>query len=41
MIRLSQANRRQHRLAWCDAIMVAAALEAECDKLYSEDFPQG
>lgn len=27
----------KHRLAWYDSLIVAAALEANCDTLYSED----
>jgi predicted nucleic acid-binding protein len=30
-----------HRLAWYDSLIVAAALEANCDTLYSEDFQHG
>ena len=30
-----------HRLPWYDALIVAAALEAECAVLYSEDFQDG
>ena len=33
--------RDKHRLAWYDSIIVASALEAQCDKLYSEDFQHG
>jgi predicted nucleic acid-binding protein len=29
------------RLAWCDSLVVAAALEAQCDVLYSEDLQHG
>ena len=29
------------RLAWYDSIMVASALEGQCDTLYSEDFQHG
>src|SRR5262245_37617487 len=32
---------RQHRLEWFDSIIIAAALEGECDVLYSEDFQHG
>ncbi|HEY7837932.1 MAG TPA: PIN domain-containing protein [Terriglobales bacterium] len=32
---------RDHRLPWCDALIVAAAQEAECGILYSEDFQHG
>jgi predicted nucleic acid-binding protein len=31
----------KHRLAWYDSIIVAAALEGQCDTLYSEDFQHG
>ena len=31
----------KHRLAWYDSIIVASALEGECETLYSEDFQQG
>jgi predicted nucleic acid-binding protein len=31
----------RHRTSWWDALVVAAALEAECDVLYSEDFNAG
>jgi predicted nucleic acid-binding protein len=30
--------RARYRLQWYDSLVVAAALEAECEKLYSEDF---
>jgi predicted nucleic acid-binding protein len=36
---LSIATR--HRLHLCDAVIVAAAIEAECETLYSEDFQSG
>lgn len=29
------------RLAWYDSLIVAAAIEAQCDTLYSEDFQHG
>jgi predicted nucleic acid-binding protein len=29
------------RLAWYDSVMVASAIEGECDVLYSEDFQDG
>lgn len=32
---------RDHRLAFYDALIVAAALEAGCDTLYSEDMQHG
>ena len=31
----------KHRLAWYDSIIIASALEGDCDTLYSEDFQQG
>src|SRR5258708_39557711 len=31
----------QHGVSWYDALIVAAALEAQCDVLYSEDFQHG
>jgi predicted nucleic acid-binding protein len=31
----------KHRLAWYDSLIVAAALEGQCDRLYSEDFQHG
>jgi predicted nucleic acid-binding protein len=31
----------KHRLNWYDSIIVAAALEARCETLYSEDFHDG
>ena len=31
----------KHRLAWYDSLIVAAALEGGCDRLYSEDFQHG
>lgn len=31
----------EHRLAWYDALIVAAALEAECAVIYSEDLQHG
>src|SRR5260221_12683305 len=31
----------QHGVSWYDALLVAAALEAQCDVLYSEDFQHG
>jgi len=30
-----------HRLAWYDSLIVAAALEGECETLYSEDLQHG
>jgi predicted nucleic acid-binding protein len=33
--------RTRFKLAWYDALIVASALEAECDVLYSEDFQHG
>jgi predicted nucleic acid-binding protein len=29
------------RLAWCDSLIVASAIEGQCDILYSEDFQHG
>lgn len=31
----------KHRLAWYDSIIIAAALEAGCETLYSEDLQHG
>jgi len=31
----------QHRVSWYDAVIVAAAILANCDFLYSEDLQQG
>jgi predicted nucleic acid-binding protein len=31
----------KHRLAWYDSLIVAAALEGQCDTIYSEDFQHG
>jgi len=31
----------QHRLSWYDALIVAAAMEAQCSILYSEDLQHG
>lgn len=31
----------KHRLAWYDSIIIAAALEADCETLYSEDLQHG
>jgi predicted nucleic acid-binding protein len=31
----------QHQLAWYDSLIVAAAIESECDILYSEDLQHG
>jgi len=33
--------RSKFRLAWYDSLIVAAALQAECETLYSEDFQHG
>jgi predicted nucleic acid-binding protein len=33
--------REAHRLAWYDSLIVAAALEMECEILYSEDLQAG
>jgi predicted nucleic acid-binding protein len=32
---------RDHRIAFYDALIVAAAIEAGCDRLYSEDLQHG
>jgi predicted nucleic acid-binding protein len=32
---------QQHRFSWCDSLIVAAAQEAECSILYSEDIHHG
>jgi predicted nucleic acid-binding protein len=31
----------RHRVAWYDSLILAAALEGHCEKLYSEDFQHG
>ena len=31
----------KHRLSWYDSLIVAAALEGQCEKLYSEDLQHG
>jgi predicted nucleic acid-binding protein len=31
----------KHRIPWYDSLIVAAALEGQCEKLYSEDFQHG
>jgi predicted nucleic acid-binding protein len=31
----------KHRISWYDSLIVAAALEGQCEKLYSEDFQRG
>jgi predicted nucleic acid-binding protein len=31
----------KYRMAWYDSLIVAAALEGQCDVLYSEDFQHG
>jgi predicted nucleic acid-binding protein len=31
----------KHRLSWYDSLIIAAALEGQCEKLYSEDFQHG
>ncbi len=33
--------RHAHKLQWYDSLIVAAALEAQCTRLYSEDFQHG
>jgi predicted nucleic acid-binding protein len=30
-----------HRVSWHDSLILAAALEGECEKLYTEDFQKG
>jgi len=32
---------RRYRFAWYDALIVAGALQAQCEVLYSEDFQHG
>jgi predicted nucleic acid-binding protein len=31
----------KHRVSWYDSLIVAAAVEGQCEKLYSEDFQHG
>jgi predicted nucleic acid-binding protein len=31
----------KHRISWYDSLIVAAALEGQCEKLYSEDLQHG
>ena len=31
----------KHRISWYDSLIVAAALEGQCERLYSEDFQDG
>jgi predicted nucleic acid-binding protein len=31
----------KHRLSWYDSLILAAAVEGQCEKLYSEDFQHG
>jgi len=33
--------RENHRISWYDSLIVAAALEGRCEKLYSEDLQPG
>ena len=33
--------RERHRISWYDSLIVAAALEGRCEKLYSEDLQSG
>lgn len=33
--------KRRHELSWYDSLIVAAAMEADCDRLLSEDLPHG
>jgi predicted nucleic acid-binding protein len=44
--RKKQRNLVGHRLSWCDSLILGAALEAtaleaRCERRYSEDFPHG
>ncbi|MGH9392706.1 MAG: PIN domain-containing protein [Terriglobales bacterium] len=41
LVRAGLALQRQRKLAWHDALIVAAALQAGCRVLYSEDFQHG
>ncbi len=31
----------KHRMSWYDSLIVAAALDGQCERLYSEDFQHG
>ncbi len=31
----------RHRVSWYDSLIVAAAIEGQCEKLYTEDFQHG
>jgi predicted nucleic acid-binding protein len=31
----------KHRLSWYDSLIIAAAVEGQCEKVYSEDFQHG
>src|SRR5271156_1797395 len=31
----------KHRMSWYDSLIIAAALEGQCERLYSEDFQHG
>jgi predicted nucleic acid-binding protein len=31
----------RHRISWYDSLIVAAAVEGQCERLYSEDFQHG
>jgi predicted nucleic acid-binding protein len=31
----------KHRISWYDSLIVAAAVEGQCERLYSEDFQHG
>src|SRR5712664_3093492 len=33
--------KEKHRISWYDSLIVAAALDGGCEKLYSEDFQHG
>jgi hypothetical protein len=35
------ADRGQHRMSWYDSLIVAAALESHCERLYSQDCEHG
>ena len=37
----ARALAQDHRLSFCDALIVAAAIEAGCDTLFSEDMQHG
>ena len=31
----------KHKMSWYDSLIIAAAIEGQCDRLYSEDFQHG